>query len=152
MGEQTSSTLGYLLCSAPRPTAAPIAGQVHAWAVGPRGFLASPGLQILRDRPSCLSTALLSFAQHFVEASCLLVSLFINFTFTYDLFLSYNFIGTSGRRGDKNVWVQPSIFDHLSPNSLFYFKFQVSSNLVQLCFICIINLLVKDKSSFTLLI
>ena len=35
------------------------------------------------------------------------------------------------------MWVQPAMFDHLSLNSTFYLKFQISANLLSVYFIYI---------------
>lgn len=48
--------------------------------------------------------------------------------------------------------VQPVVFNHLNLESVFDVKFQISSNLVPVCFLYIMALLTRDKSGSIVLI
>lgn len=65
-----------------------------------------------------------SFSQHLLEApTCEWLSSLI-------LHLPCSFLITllESLEGEEiKLWVQPAIFDHLSPNSTFYLKFQICS-------------------------
>lgn len=50
------------------------------------------------------------------------------------------------------MWVQPTIYKHVNPGSSFCLEFQISSNLVQVCFLYTMALMTRDQSGSIVLI
>lgn len=104
MGEQTrlqpprpSRVFGHVP-SAPFWPGPPLSSLVCWVPFSSSPFLGQASLLFLLPHPP---PPLFPFSQHFVEVSCLLVMLFLNFAFTYGLYFSYHCVGVSARREDK---------------------------------------------------